>query len=89
MFFINKNLGIFDVKAPGVDVAELINKYKGRNIEYYKTDTSCRENVNQSFKLFFEQYKRLDIVIGNAGILNENEYELMVNINLVSEIRIF
>lgn len=77
-------MGIFDIKPPGEEVAQIISEYKNRNIEYYKTDTSCRDNVRKSFKSFFEHYKRIDIVIGNAGILNENAYEMMVNINLVS-----
>lgn len=77
-------MGIFDIKPPGEEVAQLIREYRTRTIEYYKTDTSNRDNVRKSFKSFFEQCKRIDIVIGNAGILNENAYEIMVNINLVS-----
>lgn len=41
-------------------------------------------SISEAFRKTIEAYGQIDIVINNAGILNDIKWELEININLVS-----
>ena len=45
--------------------------------------------VTEAFQRTTETFGTLDIVVNNAGILDENEWEKQVDINLVGHIRLY
>jgi NAD(P)-dependent dehydrogenase (short-subunit alcohol dehydrogenase family) len=45
--------------------------------------------VAEAFKRTIETFGTLDIVVNNAGIFNESEWEKEVDINLVRHIRLY
>ncbi|XP_048364966.1 15-hydroxyprostaglandin dehydrogenase [NAD(+)] [Sphaerodactylus townsendi] len=50
-------------------------------------DVSDEGQLKDAFKKVFEHFGRLDIVVNNAGINNENNWEITVQVNLISVIR--
>lgn len=50
-------------------------------------DVSNEEQLKDAFKKVFEHFGRLDIVVNNAGVNNEKNWEVTVQINLISVIR--
>lgn len=55
----------------------------GQTVVYLKTDVANRENVWQSFAEARSRFGTIDVVVGNAGIANENRPELTIQVNLV------
>lgn len=67
------------------NVIESLNtSYPKQNVHFFKTNVLNKENVTKSFQDAITKFQYIDIVIGNAGILNENDYEKTILINLVS-----
>lgn len=52
---------------------------------FIETDVARKENVRQAFSKVLEKFRFIDIVIANAGILNEPDYEKTINVNLVND----
>ena len=69
---------------------ELKSKYE--NIDIYKADVSKREEVHNMIKSILEKYKKIDVLINNAGIsltglftdVTDEEWNKIVNNNLYS-----
>lgn len=53
---------------------------------FIETDVARKENVRQAFSKVLEKFRFIDIVIANAGILNEPDYEKTINVNLVNDL---
>lgn len=61
-------------------------------IEIYKADVSKREEVRKMVKYVLEEYKKIDVLINNAGIdkyqlideVTENDWKEMIDTNLYS-----
>lgn len=62
------------------------------DIELFKADVSKKEEIKQMVSYILEKYKKIDILINNAGIseikmftdITDNEWENMINVNLSS-----
>lgn len=65
-------------------VGTLQSEYKNQTVIFIKTDISNKDQVKAAFDEIIEKFKRIDIVLCNAGILNERNYELAVAVNLVN-----
>uniref|UniRef100_A0A8D0BRZ5 15-hydroxyprostaglandin dehydrogenase [NAD(+)] n=1 Tax=Salvator merianae TaxID=96440 RepID=A0A8D0BRZ5_SALMN len=50
-------------------------------------DVSNEENLKDAFKKADQHFGKLDIVVNNAGVNNEKNWEITVQINLISVIR--
>lgn len=57
--------------------------YPKQKVYFFKTNVLDKDNVIRSFREAITKFQFIDIVIGNAGILNENDYEKTILINLV------
>lgn len=51
---------------------------------YIRTDVGDKANVLQSFETAKTRFGHLDVVVGNAGIGDENRPEATIQVNLVS-----
>ncbi|KAL8207285.1 UNVERIFIED_CONTAM: hypothetical protein K2H54_052376 [Gekko kuhli] len=51
-------------------------------------DVSNEEQLKDAFKKIFEHFGRLDIVVNNAGVNNEKNWEVTVQINLKPKIQL-
>lgn len=72
---------MLDIVATNEAFASLCSTHP--NIVFIQTDVSDKSQVNKSFQEAVTRFKFIDIVIGNAGILDEQDYERTININLV------
>lgn len=67
-------------------------KNESNNIEIYKADVSKRQEVHQMIEYILKRYKRIDVLINNAGIsesklftdVTDEEWDKIINTNLYS-----
>ncbi|PSN50763.1 hypothetical protein C0J52_05936 [Blattella germanica] len=76
-----------DVRKGENAVKELVEKYgKGKAI-FIKCDVTNIPEFEDAFKKAYNAFKSLDIVINNAGILNDEKWELQIAINVNGVVR--
>ena len=72
-----------------------LSKFNEKNIFFYKLDVSKKNDVDKFYSKIFKKFKKIDILINNAGIygpkgythlVNWNEFIKTININLVGSI---
>lgn len=51
---------------------------------FIQTDVSKKDQVKSAFDKITQQFNKIDLVVGNAGILCEKDYERTITVNLVS-----
>ncbi|XP_030643527.1 15-hydroxyprostaglandin dehydrogenase [NAD(+)] [Chanos chanos] len=66
---------------------ELDQKYNEGNCIFIKCDVTDRRKLEEAFQSTVEKFGRLDIVINNAGINNEKNWEKTIEVNLTSVIK--
>lgn len=67
-------------------------KEQGKEIDIFKADVSKREEVKELIKFVIEKYKKIDVLINNAGIsqvklftqITDEEWDRMIQTNLNS-----
>ncbi|KAK5649571.1 hypothetical protein RI129_000600 [Pyrocoelia pectoralis] len=79
-----KGIAIFDIKADlGERVVEEINdKFGAGKVIFLNVDVRHRNEVECAMKKAVAHFKHLDIVVNNAGIFNDNEWEKSIEVNL-------
>lgn len=66
-------------------VESLTAQYPRQKIYFIKTDVTNGDNVRQSFAEAAAKFTYIDVLIGNAGILDESKPEKTIQVNLVSQ----
>lgn len=74
---------MLDIIDKGNVVDSLAHKFPQRKVIYVQTDVSDMDNMRRSFGVVFKEFGSIDIVIGNAGIVNEEQQERVIQVNLV------
>ncbi|XP_047002970.1 15-hydroxyprostaglandin dehydrogenase [NAD(+)]-like [Schistocerca americana] len=67
----------------GVVLADL---ERGRAV-FQRTDVTKPQHLREAFAKAYDEFGRLDIVINNAGILNDAQWELQIDINVTAVVR--
>lgn len=72
-FFAEEGAWVFVNGRDQSKVSELVTELKnsGGKADAFVCDVSCPESVKQAYKLFFTKSKRLDVLVNNAGILDD------------------
>ncbi|XP_061177227.1 15-hydroxyprostaglandin dehydrogenase [NAD(+)]-like [Saccostrea echinata] len=65
---------------------ELLQQYGENTIFFFVCDVTRKQDIKNAVELCVESLGRIDIFINNAGIVNEFNPELSVNVNLTSVI---
>lgn len=76
-------MAVLDIEHRNNAVKTLSEAYPKQNIVFIQTDVTDKQNVRKSFQEVVDQFKSIDIVISNAGMINEAEYEQTISVNLV------
>ena len=84
-------VAIWDVIDEGIKTAESIKKTGGK-IFFQKVDVTNQESVNGAVEEIITDYKRIDILINNAGIIRDKSFlkmtrehwDQVVNVNINS-----
>ena len=77
------------------DMAESLKeiaKNENLNIDIYKADVSNREEVKEMINYILNKYKRIDVLVNNAGIdqekifqdITDDDWNKIINVNLYS-----
>ncbi|XP_031347721.1 15-hydroxyprostaglandin dehydrogenase [NAD(+)]-like [Photinus pyralis] len=67
-------------------VAELNNEFGQGKAAFFKTDVSVREEFDAALRRTVEVYNNLDIVVNNAVINGERDWERNIAVNLIDPI---
>lgn len=65
-------------------IATVGKKYGHSKLFFSETDVTNAQQLESAYKKIINTYGQLDIVVNNAGIAREHDYELMISVNLVS-----
>ncbi|XP_026317006.1 15-hydroxyprostaglandin dehydrogenase [NAD(+)]-like [Hyposmocoma kahamanoa] len=57
-------------------------KYGRKNVLFCQCDVTDYPQYEEAFEMTLKVFKRLDIVINNAGVMNDRFWELEVDVNL-------
>jgi len=77
-------VAILDISDAKNVIQDLQTKYGDRQVLFIKTDVSQKGQVKSAFDRIVQSFGGIDIVVGNAGILCESDYERTINVNLVT-----
>nr|CAD7204646.1 unnamed protein product [Timema douglasi] len=79
-----KHVSILDIdETNGVkNVNDLNEKYGAETAIFIQTDVTKKEDFEVNFKKAVDTFKSLDIVINNAGILDDSRWELEIALNV-------
>ncbi|GJQ77752.1 hypothetical protein Trydic_g16018 [Trypoxylus dichotomus] len=64
------------------EVEEITEEFGPNKAIFIKTDVTLQKEVEAAFKKTIEVFKNLDIVINNAGILNDSIFERQIAVNI-------
>jgi len=76
-----------DVRKGENAVRELQTEYGADRVIFIKTDVTNVAEMEEAFKKTHTTFKALDIVINNAGILDDGRWELQIAINVNAVVR--
>ncbi|KAK5640422.1 hypothetical protein RI129_011233 [Pyrocoelia pectoralis] len=84
-----KGVTLVDVNVENGKKSEKVlnEKFGIGRVIFVEADISNLEQFENAFKISIDHWKVLDIVINNAGVLNENRQDLQVDINIVGTIQ--
>lgn len=68
----NTNIAIFDVaEEAGKAVADQLNKTHKDKVLFIKCDLSKEDDITKAFETVLVQFKQVDVIINNAGIMSD------------------
>lgn len=62
---------------------QLKTRFPGRTIVFEKVNVRNEADVAKAFRTIVEQFKRVDIMINGAGIIDEKNVENTLGVNVV------
>ncbi|KAL3274250.1 hypothetical protein HHI36_015660 [Cryptolaemus montrouzieri] len=80
-----RGVTIADINAEaGEKTVEALRKEFGRDkVIFTKTDVSNKESFEDAFKSTLAAFNNIDILMNNAGIFDEKNYEKLIQINML------
>lgn len=80
----SQNVAVLDICVKNDAIANMQREFPDHEVIYLETDVADKANVQRSFEEAKAKFGYLDIVIGNAGVANEECAERTIQINLVN-----
>ncbi|KAF5290278.1 hypothetical protein FQR65_LT11612 [Abscondita terminalis] len=84
-----RGVTLVDVNAEAGEQAAKIFKteFGSDRLIFFQTDVGEEMQLKETFKTSFEHWKGLDILINNAGIVDEKNWERTVSVNIMAPVR--
>lgn len=87
---IGNNVAIWDIIEDGEKTAQEITSHYSTSVRFYKVDISNYEDVNQTVKKVLDDFKKIHIIVNNAGITRDGlllrmkpeDWQKVINVNL-------
>lgn len=87
---LNKALAIWDIIDEGEETAKEISSVHKVNAMFYKVDISNYNEVMETVKKVLDDFKKIDIIVNNAGITRDGlllrmkleDWQSVLNVNL-------
>ncbi|XP_075786336.1 15-hydroxyprostaglandin dehydrogenase [NAD(+)] isoform X2 [Pelodiscus sinensis] len=76
-----------NLEAGEASKAALDEQFEAQRTLFIQCDVTHEEQLQGAFKKTVEHFGRLDVVVNNAGVNNEKDWENTIQINLTSVIR--
>uniref|UniRef100_A0A0B7BGK4 15-hydroxyprostaglandin dehydrogenase [NAD(+)] n=1 Tax=Arion vulgaris TaxID=1028688 RepID=A0A0B7BGK4_9EUPU len=67
-------------------LTELQERFGEANVRFVAFDVTNHQQFKDAFALAVTEFGHVDIMVNNAGIMNEAKWELMISINFVSNL---
>ncbi|XP_026741242.1 15-hydroxyprostaglandin dehydrogenase [NAD(+)]-like [Trichoplusia ni] len=68
-----KSVAILDIaEKVGKDTEERLNKAYGNKVVFIKCDVSKEDEIKKAFDAVVAKFKKVDVIVNNAGIMNDN-----------------
>ena len=71
-------------EAGSAAVTDLTSSHSPDHVTFIQCDVTDKQSLTAAFEHTISAYKTIDIVFNNAGIADEEYWEKMIQINLVS-----
>lgn len=87
LFF--QSIAILDIaEKVGKDTEERLNKTYGNKVVFIKCDVSKEDEIKNAFDAVVAKFKKVDVIVNNAGIMNDNPqmWRVACDVNYVSNI---
>lgn len=81
--FLSKNVAVLDIADTNNVAESLQSEHRHQTVLFMETDISKKDQIRKAFDELIIKFKSIDIVLCNAGVLNDRDYELSVNVNFV------
>lgn len=78
-----QKLALLDIEYDEGHVEMLTDQFPRCEVIFHLTNVGRKHDVENAFQEIYRRFRAVDIVITCAGILNEQHYEEMVDVNLV------
>lgn len=78
-----KRIALLDLEYRDDVIEKLRETFPGKVIIFHLTDVSDKRILERVFKEVMSKFKSIDCIIACAGVLDEQNYELTVEVNLV------
>ncbi|GLV34376.1 Photoreceptor dehydrogenase [Carabus blaptoides fortunei] len=84
-----KAVSLLDInETAGTDIlAKLSKEFSTSQVTFIKTDVTDMNALEDAFKKTIDSFGGLDIVVNNAGVADDREYELEINVNFAGVLR--
>ncbi|GLV42282.1 Photoreceptor dehydrogenase [Carabus blaptoides fortunei] len=84
-----KAVSLLDInETAGTDIlAKLSDEFSTSQVTFIKADVTDMNALEDAFKKTIDSFGGLDIVVNNAGIADDREYELEINVNFTGILR--
>jgi len=87
---IGDNVAIWDIREDGEKTAQEIASRYSASVRFYKVDISNYADVNQTVKKVLDDFKKIHIIVNNAGITRDGlllrmkpeDWQKVIDINL-------
>ncbi|XP_013401741.1 15-hydroxyprostaglandin dehydrogenase [NAD(+)] [Lingula anatina] len=79
-------LSDIDTKLGAEALNKLMTQYGESNVIFIKCDVTKDEEIEDALKKTKATFGRLDIIMNNAGIVNEKDYKLCISVNVTAVI---
>ncbi|KYO65386.1 3-oxoacyl-ACP reductase FabG [Thermovenabulum gondwanense] len=83
-------VAVADINEKAIEETVNIIKQKGNMAEGFKVDVTQKDQINEMVSKIMENYKRIDVLVNNAGIvkdaqlykMSDEQFEQVINVNL-------